>query len=326
MSKRWYDKPIAEINDKEGFGALGEKYFEYLAVNNMSPRTIEGKRFKLRQFATWCGERDLHKPENITQEIAERYQRHIHHYRKDNGKPLSIGSQRQRISDVKMFYRWLVKAGYLLYSPLENLEQPKMPKQLPKSVLNEQEIEKVLLQPDLRTAPGLRDRAMMETLYSTGIRRAELLNLKINDLDRFRGLIRINLGKGQKDRIIPIGERALYWIERYLVDSRPEMIKEVSEDTLFISMQGKSLDPTTITQRLHDYIKRAGIQKSGSVHIFRHTTATVMLEHGADIRLIQAMLGHADLSTTQIYTQVAVKHLKEVHDRTHPAKLKDIEE
>jgi len=321
MKLPWTQKPIAEINDREGFGVLGEKYFESLAVNNFSERTIENKRFTLRLFAKWCETRDIDKPEDITQTLAERYQKHLHYHRKENGKPLSIGSQRGRMTAVKMFYRWLVKKGYLTNSPIENIELPKLPQQLPKAILSEKEMEKVLAQPDLGTATGLRDRAMMETFYSTGIRRAECLDIKINDVDRTRGLIRINLGKGQKDRIIPIGNRAVFWIERYLVDSRPELVKNVVEDSLFISIQGKRFQEATITGKFGEYIKHAGIDKSGSVHIFRHSTATMMLENGADIRHIQTMLGHADLSTTQIYTQVAITKLKEVHDKTHPAKL-----
>jgi len=321
MKLPWTKKPIAEINEIEGFGVLGEKYFEHLAVSNFSERTIENKRFTLRLFAKWCESRDIDKPENITQTLAERYQKHLHYHRKEDNKPLSIGSQRQRMTAVKMFYRWLVKTGYLTASPIEMIELPKMPQQLPKAILSEKEMDKVLAQPDLGTATGLRDRAMMETFYSTGIRRAECINLNINDVDRTRGLIRINLGKGQKDRIIPIGNRAIFWIERYLIDSRPELVKDVTEETLFISNQGKRLKETTITSRFGEYIKQADIDKSGSVHIFRHSTATAMLENGADIRHIQAMLGHADLSTTQIYTHVAITKLKDVHDKTHPAKL-----
>ncbi len=321
----WSKKPIAAINDVEGFGVLGEKYFESLAVANCSPQTIEGKRFMLRLFANWCESRDISRPEGLTRTLAERYQRHLHYHRKEDGKPLGIGSQRQRVSAVKMFYRWLVKAGNLSHSVIEMLELPKSQQQLPKAILSEKEVETVLNQADLGTATGLRDRAMMETLYSTGMRRAECLNLKLHDIDGSRGLVRITLGKGQKDRIIPIGKRALYWIERYLLDARLELMKQVTEPTLFLSMQGRALHPGTVTKRLGEYIKQSGIEKPGSVHIFRHTTATLMLENGADIRHIQALLGHADLSTTQIYTQVAITHLKAVHEKTHPAKLADKE-
>ena len=323
MTTSWNRQPIAAIEHPEGFGVLGEKYFEALAVANNSPRTIEGKRYSLRLFASWCEVRAIDKPEQLTQKLAQRYQRHIHHHRKEDGQALSIGTQRGRMGAVKMFYRWLVKAGYLNYSPVETIELPKMPMQLPKAVLSASEMEILLAQADLGTVTGLRDRAIMETLYSTGVRRNECLGLLVNDLDRSRGLLRVTQGKGQKDRIIPIGNRAVYWIERYLVDSRPELVKQVSEPTLFISNQGKPIHPTTLTRRLGDYLKQSGLKKTGSVHLFRHTAGTLMLENGADIRHIQALLGHANLSTTQVYTQVAIGHLKEVHEQTHPAKLKD---
>jgi len=314
---------LAALTNPEGFGVLGEKYFQALAVSNASPKTIDGKRMILKRFVAWCEVRDIHKPSDLTKNTAERYQKHLHHHRKVDNKPLSVGTQRLNITTVKMFYRWLVKAGYLAHSPLEAIELPKLPKQLPKAVLSAEEVEQVIKQADIEVPTGLRDRAMMETLYSTGIRRAELLNLKIHDVDRSRGLVRITQGKGQKDRIIPIGERALQWIGRYLDDARPELVTKVSEEALFLSWHfGKRIAESTLTRRLGEYVKQANINKPGSVHIFRHSTATLMLENGADIRHIQALLGHEDLSTTQIYTQVAITHLQDVHKKTHPTSAK----
>ncbi len=315
------ENPIAPLNNPEGFGRLGEKYFSALAILNRTPATIENKRAQLKLFVDWCVVRSIECPEQLTQSTAEGYQKHLYHRRKPNGKSLTVPTQRGRMTVVKMFYRWLVSAGYLSTSPWEKILLPKLPKALPKAVLNEEEMEVVLQQPDVKTPTGLRDRAMMEMLYSTGVRRMEILNVKTYDLDCYRGLIRINEGKGNKDRIIPIGDRALRWIEHYQNQSRPELAQRMDEETLFISQRGKPLTRSTLTNRFGDYIRQAGLSKPGSVHIFRHTTATVMLENGADIRHIQAMLGHEDLSTTQIYTHVAVTHLKDVHSKTHPARL-----
>lgn len=324
-NKAWNQQPIADLNHPEGFGVLGEKYFTDLAVHGTSPRTIETKRALLRSFVCWCEPRCLEQPNQVTHAISASYQKHLHHYRKDGDKPLAMATQRLRLTAVKVFYRWLAKQGYLSYSPLEMIELPKRTKQLPKSILSEKEVEQVLNIIDINTITGLRDRAMIETLYSTGIRRLELLSLQLNNLDRSRGWVRVNQGKGHKDRIIPIGDRALQWIEKYLNESRLELLSHrnanKNETTLFISHFGKPLSSSTITSRFRDYLDAAGIDKPGSVHIFRHTSATLMLENGADIRHIQAMLGHEDLSTTQIYTQVAITHLKDVHTRTHPAKL-----
>ena len=312
---------IAPLDHPEGFGVLGKQYFIDLAVHNTSPRTLEGKGSNLKRFAQWCRDRAIEKPEDVTRELAEHYQRYVHRYRKDNGKALSVGTQRNHITDVKMFYRWLVKKQYVLYSPVEHLELPRQPKQLPKGVLNEMEMDGLLSQPNIDTVAGLRDRAMMELLYSSGIRRKELRGLTLHDIDRHSGYVRVNNGKGQKDRVVPVGDRALLWLDRYLQDSRPFMVKDIGEQALFISKYGRCLSRTEITRRFGEYRKQAGIEKPGSVHIFRHTAATVMLDHGADIRHIQAMLGHEDLSTTQIYTHVAITQLKAVHEQTHPAKL-----
>ncbi len=313
--------PIAPLDHPDGFGVLAEQYFTALLVRNFSPRTIVGKRSHLKRFASWCLARDIETPETLTRDHAERYQRYVHNLRKENDKPLSVGAQRQHVTAVKMFYRWLVEKNVVLYSPLENIALPKMPKALPKAVLSEPEMETLLAQPDVDTVAGLRDRAMMELLYTTGIRRSELLALTINDVDRHRGLVRVTKGKGQKDRIVPVGERALHWLALYLADSRPYLVNNMAEQALFISKYGQRLGRSTITRRFAEYRCQAGIEKPGSVHIFRHTTATVMLDHGADIRHIQAMLGHEDLSTTQIYTHVAITQLKAVHEQTHPAKL-----
>ncbi len=313
--------PIAPLDHPEGFGVLGERYLTALAVQQYSAKTLNKKRAHLKRFAQWCDERSIQQPEHVTRDLCERYQRHIHHYRKANEEPLSIIVQRHHITDIKTFYRWLVDQGYLLFSPVEPIALPKVPKALPKAVLSETEMEALLNQPDINTASGLRDRAMMEMLYSTGLRRGELLDLQLPDIDHARGMLRVNQGKGQKDRIVPVGERALLWLNRYLVDSRPLLIRQLNDSIVFLSRFGNALSPSSITKRFNQYRRDAGIAKPGSVHIFRHTTATVMLEHGADIRHIQALLGHENLSTTQVYTQVAITQLKAVHEKTHPAKL-----
>ena len=152
---------------------------------------------------------------------------------------------------------------------------------------------------------GLRDRAILETLYSTGMRRLELIGLSCYDLDRERGTVMIRQGKGKKDRMIPIGERALAWIDQYLESARPDLVVGQDDGTLFLTNAGEAFTPDRLTQMVRDYVDAADIGKRGSCHLFRHTMATLMLENGADIRFIQAMLGHAELSTTQIYTQVS---------------------
>jgi len=188
-------------------------------------------------------------------------------------------------------------------------------------VLSIAEGEQVISQPDIHDPLGLRDRAILETLYSTGVRRLELIHLKLYDLDLARGIVTIRQGKGKKDRVIPIGDRAVAWIEKYLAAARPRLVVEPDAGTLFLTADGEEIGRDHLTFMARGYIAQAKIGKTGACHLFRHTMATLMLEGGADIRFIQQMLGHAKLSSTQIYTQVSIRMLKQVHSMTHPAQL-----
>jgi len=178
----------------------------------------------------------------------------------------------------------------------------------------------VLAEPDLGTVIGIRDRAILETLYSTGMRRMELIRLHVTDIDAERGTVMVRLGKGKKDRMIPIGERALAWVAKYRDDARPDLACGTDDGTLFLTTLGEAFVPDRMTQLVRTYVDAADTGKKGACHLFRHTMATLMLEGGADIRFIQAMLGHAELSTTQIYTQVSIRTLKEIHTATHPGR------
>jgi integrase/recombinase XerD len=198
---------------------------------------------------------------------------------------------------------------------------PRLEKRLPKHVLTASESDRVLNQANVTDPLGLRDRAILETFYSTGMRRRELSGLKLYDLDIERGTIMVRQGKGKKDRMIPIGARALAWIDKYVLEVRPTLARQPDDGTLFLSNQGDTFSPNRLTQMVREYVDGAQLGKSGACHLFRHTMATLMLENGADIRFIQAMLGHAELSTTQIYTQVSIRKLKEIHSLTHPARL-----
>jgi integrase/recombinase XerD len=214
-----------------------------------------------------------------------------------------------------------MRENLLLYNPASELELPKPEKRLPKHTLTTEEAELVLIQPDLETEKGIRDRAILEVLYSTGIRRQEVINLCLQDVNTASGVLFIQQGKGKKDRFVPIGERALLWVNKYKQDVRPYHHLPRSPDALFLDETGKALDPHKVSRAVKKYVKMANIDKIGSCHLFRHTMATLMLENGADIRFIQQMLGHSQLSTTEIYTHVAIHKLKEVHRLTHPAKV-----
>jgi len=192
---------------------------------------------------------------------------------------------------------------------------------LPRNVFTVDEVERILRGIDLNNAMALRDRAIIETLYSTGIRRTELCCLKVFDLDDERGILTVRAGKGNKDRVVPIGERALLWVRKYLDLERHLFALEPDPLWLFLTDEGEALSPDWLSEAVRRHIDNAGIKKAGSCHVFRHTMATLMLEGGADIRHIQAMLGHASLESTQIYTRVSIEHLKKVHTMAHPAKM-----
>jgi len=294
-------------------------FLEWTAARGYSAQTVTSRERALRRFVAWCEERGLGSPQDITRPILERYRRHLYHYRKRNGEPLSFATQQQRLIPVKAFFRWLTKENFILYTPASELELPKVHRRLPKAILTADEVERILAQTLLHGELGLRDRAIIETLYSTGIRRAELINLSLYDVDLKNGTLMVREGKGKKDRMVPIGRRACQWMERYLEEVRPGLVVEPDDGTLFLHETGEPLKKNRLTDRVKKYIAAAGISKPGACHLFRHTMATLMLDNGADIRFIQAILGHADLSTTQIYTQVSIRKLEEIHALTHPA-------
>lgn len=285
-----------------------------------SERTVENREAALRPFIVWAHERGLTRPQEITKPILERYQRHLFLYRKPDGEPLSTRSQHVRTTPLKALFKWLARGNHILYNPASELELPRLDKRLPRYVLSAREAELVLAQPDTATPIGLRDRAILEVFYSTGIRRMELVNLSLTDIDADRGTLLVRQGKGRKDRMIPIGARALQWTGKYTGDVRPGFAYGTDDGTLFLTTSGEAFAANRMTQLVRGYVTAADTGKSGSCHLLRHTMATLMLEGGADIRFIQAMLGHAELSTTQIYTQVSIRMLKQIHTATHPGR------
>ena len=313
--------PVGDVRDPDSLYHHMLRYLAHLAERNYSPRTIETREAYLRYLIAWCDERSLTRPQQLDRPILERYQRHLFYYRKRDGEPLSTRSQHARIIPIRHWLQWLVKQGHLLYSPAADLELPRLEKRLPKAILSAREAETVIAVPDIGNTAGLRDRAILETFYSTGMRRMELVNLSIHNLDLERGTVMIRQGKGRKDRMIPIGERALAWIEKYRDTARPELVTGRDDGTLFLSHLGESFTPNAMTSLVRNYVEKSGVGKKGACHMFRHTMATLMLENGADIRFIQAMLGHAELSTTEIYTQVSIRLLKSIHTATHPGRM-----
>jgi integrase/recombinase XerD len=269
-------------------------------------------------FLAWCGKKRTTNAKQITKASLESYQRWLFDYRKKDGQPLSVATQLTRLMPLKLWFSWMARNRCITHDPAAELELPKVGYKLPR-VLTKEETESVLQQPNLQTSLGLRDRAILEILYSTGIRRMELLHLRLYDLDRQHGLVTIREGKGNRDRVVPVGERALFWLDQYLTITRPKIVKEPDDSVTFLTVVGQPLTPNYLSWLARQYVQSAQIGKSGACHIFRHTMATLMLEGGADIRYIQAMLGHVRLDTTKIYTHVSIRMLKQIHTATHPA-------
>jgi integrase/recombinase XerD len=311
--------PLGDPSDKFGFQNALDAHLEYLRVRNFSPKTINKREKYLRRFIVWCLERDITRPSEVTKPILERFQRHIYHLRNAEGKGLSVGSQFDWLSQLKGYFKWLCKMNYILFNPASEIEMPRTMHQLPKFILTADEAERVLAQAPIGSPLGLRDRTMMEILYSSGLRRFEVTELTIYSIDYERKTLMVRQGKYKKDRLVPISPRAIQWVQRYMQDARPELAIDPNEKTLFLSVNGLPLEPNSFSEAVRDYINQAEIGKKGSCHLFRHTLATLMLENGADIRYVQAMLGHANIQTTEVYTQVAIKKLQKVHELTHPA-------
>jgi integrase/recombinase XerD len=299
-------------------GAHVRSYLEHMGVLGQTEDSLRSAAADLRVFLTWAEGRGLRRLDEVTVSVLERYQRHLYHYRMRGGRPLSFRTQRVRLLTLKRFYRYLVRQRVLEMSPAELLELPRAEKRLPRTVLTVEQVEAVLAEPDPRTMTGLRDRAILETLYSTGIRRQEAVDLDLYDVDAENGTLRIREGKGKKDRLIPLGERAALWITKYLDEARPYLVSEPDDGALFLTTKRARFAPETLSRLVRKAFDAAGVAGEGACHVFRHTMATLMLEGGADLRFIQAMLGHAEITSTQVYTHVALRKLKEVYERTHP--------
>jgi integrase/recombinase XerD len=232
------------------------------------------------------------------------------------GKGARPRSTARLLSSLRRFYGYLAREERIKTDPTALIDSPKIGRPLPKS-LSEEQVEKLLQSPDVATHYGLRDRAMLETLYATGLRVSELVGLTLSQVSLTQGVVRV-IGKGDKERLVPMGEEAVSWINRYLVEGRPKLLRRRSTDAVFITARGGPMTRQAFWHNLKRHARVGGIQTVLSPHTLRHAFATHLLNHGADLRVVQMLLGHADLSTTQIYTHVAQARLKTLHQQHHP--------
>jgi integrase/recombinase XerD len=307
--------------DRNPLNLYVHEFLEWTRSLGRSVQTVDTRARALKRFIAWCDERGIEHPKDVTLAVLERYQRHLFHYRKPNGEPLTFGSQQTMLVPLKSFFQWAARARHILYNPASELMLPSLPRRLPKHILSVADIEAIINQPQVATAAGVRDRAILETFYSTGIRRSELIHLALYDVDTRGGSLTVRAGKGGRDRVVPLGARAAAWVEKYRDEVRALLVAGRDEGFFFLTDFGEPFEKNRLGDLVKGYVERAGFDVVGSCHLFRHAMATHMLENGADIRFIQAILGHNDLDTTAIYTQVSIAKLKEIHAATHPARL-----
>ena len=276
--------------------------------DGLSKNTLQSYRLDLTTFAAWVcmqGKQLLTVDKNdIQQYLAVKF---------PQSKPRSIG---RLIASLRRFYRYGLRENKISVDPTLQIESPKLPRSLPKS-LNEDEVLALLNAPDLSEPAGLRDRAMLELLYACGLRVSELVSIKTTEVSLSDAVVRVT-GKGSKTRLVPMGEEAADWIGRYLKQARPEILQKRLSDALFVSNRGEAMTRQAFWYLIKRYALLAGIQKHMSPHVLRHAFATHLLNHGADLRVVQMLLGHSDISTTQIYTHVARESLKKLHSQHHP--------
>lgn len=290
--------------------ALIERFHDMLWLEQgLSGNTLDAYRSDLEGLAKWL------KPRGAKLVSASRADLfgYLEHCVKRGARPRTTA---RLLSSLRRFYRYLVREKLSKDDPTALIDAPKLGRPLPKS-LTEEQVEKLLYAPDINTPRGLRDRAMLEMLYATGLRVSELVNLLSMQVNLTEGAVRV-IGKGDKERLVPLGEEAVKWINRYIAEGRPDLTKRKPTPVLFPGNRGEALTRQAFWHNIKRYARAAGIQTALSPHTLRHAFATHLLNHGADLRVVQMLLGHADLSTTQIYTHVASERLKSLHAQHHP--------
>ena len=290
----------------------------WMEVRNLSPHTVLIRLQSMGMFAAWLAERSVTQAGVVTRPMVEAYQRYLHRYRKRNGALMGVAGQYQRLKGIEHFFRWCSRKNHISANPASDIEYPRLGRSLP-DFFTAGELERIFSVPDVNTPEGIRDRALLELLYSTGLRRSEAAHLTLMDVERGRGVLRVVKGKGSKDRYVPLGNRAWLWLDRYLREVRPRWSIDAGDYSLFFNANQTAMTPNQVTSRTGRIVVKAGLSGRGSCHRFRHTFATHLLENGCDLRLIQGMLGHAGMEMTARYTQVSIKQLCAAHGAFHPA-------
>lgn len=286
-------------------------YLHYLKVERgLSENTINSYGIDLKLFLEYLRENEIPSFKQVNKEVIVNYMQSEKNNNKANSSIL------RSVSSLRKFFQYLAQEKIIEKDPMLLIDTPKKKQHLPQ-VLTKEEVEKLLRSPNTGQVLGLRDRAMLELMYATGLRISEIINLKLEDLHLTMGTLQ-TLGKGHKERIVPVGDEAIKWVNRYLEEARPKLLKQKRSNYLFLNFHGNNLTRQGVWKNLKAEVRKAGIQKNITPHTLRHSFATHILEDGADLRIVQELLGHADISTTQIYTHLSNKQLADIYNRAHP--------
>jgi len=301
-----------------GLSSLLKAFGEALKVKNYAPLTRNTYLWTLPHFFAFLQGQKVTEIGRIKREHIFAWHSRLINARKRDGEPLHAGTIGVRLAAVKTFFAFLVEHDHILANPAAALKLPKVPREIKREPLTEAEMTAYLKAIPTNSLKGYRDRALAEVLYATGIRVSELMALGLGDVHLQEKILVVRKGKGGKGRIVPLSTWAVVYLKGYLKTVRPKLQTNQSGQLLFLNLRGRALDEDTLCDLLKEYAKRAGIEKPVTPHVFRHTFATHLLKHGADLRAIQEMMGHESVSTTQVYTRVEVSDLKAVHQRCHP--------
>ena len=297
---------------------LIDSFVEHLRLLTCSKRTIKNHRWSLDKFLAFLRSAKVTAIHDITRDHIIDYQRYRHYYQNRFHTHDSAFTQNRHLISVKQFFRYLKEEGFLAHDPTHDIHYAKEPRQLPKTALTNTEIKKLLRRIDTSTLLGFRDRTIFELLYSTGIRRNELLNLTVSDIDYEEGFLRVNHGKGDKDRVTPIGKIACQYLETYIKGIRPLLLKEKDEQALFLSQRKQKLTDIGLQRIIRHYADVSKLNKHITTHTFRRSCATEMIRRNANLMHVKELLGHSSIDTVQTYCNLAITDLKEAHRKCHP--------
>lgn len=302
---------------------VADSFLRDLEARGYSGRTLDHYRWSLSRFFKFINEEEIDSLHEVTRQVLSQYQTQMMVERTRDGRPLTAGTRLHLLGQIRQFFRYLVRHGHLLMNPAEALALPRTIQSPPRHVLTLAQVRRLLLAPDVTEVLGLRDRTILEVLYSTGIRISELIALDIPDIDPEAQELHVQRGKGGKRRSIPTGKPACLWVARYLETSRPQLQEKAAVKALFLSWRGQRMDRSNLARIVRALGKKAGIPFKVTPHGLRHAFATHLIQRRASLRHVQEMLGHAKIGSTQIYTHLDLSDLKETHGRCHPRGRRD---